>query len=197
VDAVMHGADGLLAGAHPGLIAVIHSSLHPINMQKVAEEAKAHGVDVLDAQMSGGPQGVSSKTLCLMVGGDPAVFEKCRPILETTASNMHFMGPLGMGAATKVAQNTMTALNLLAASEGFRLAEKLGVDLDAFQTVVSDSAAQSHISDRYLSWWAKRDIHWGYYDVLKDALDLAHTYDISLPGAATCMQALAFSMRKA
>src|SRR5581483_8310768 len=44
VDAVMHGPDGVLAGAHPGLVAVIHTSIHPISMQKLAEEAKTHGV---------------------------------------------------------------------------------------------------------------------------------------------------------
>jgi 3-hydroxyisobutyrate dehydrogenase-like beta-hydroxyacid dehydrogenase len=196
VDAVMRGPDGLLAGAHSGLIAVIHSSLHPTNMQKVAQETATHGVEVLDAQMSGGAQGVRTHTLCLMVGGSREAFEKCRPVLETTANNIHFMGPVGMGAATKVAQNTMTALNLLAASEGFRLAEKMGVDLSAFQTVVSDSAAQSHIADAYMGQWSQRSIRWGYYDVLKDALDLAHAHDITLPGAAACMQALAFSMRK-
>lgn len=193
VDAVLHGPNGLLAGAHPGLIAAIHSSLHPLNMQKVADEARTHGVEVLDAQMSGGAVGVEARTLCFMVGGDAALLEKCRPVLETTAGNIYLLGGIGMGAATKIAQNTMTAMYLLAASEGFRLAERAGVDLEVFQEVVRTSSAQSHVADTFLDGRARQDIHWGYYTFLRDALDLGHAYDVSLPGAAACMQALAHS----
>ena len=191
VDEVMHGPDGLLAGAHPGLIVVIHSSLHPENMKEVAAEAKSHGVEVLDAQMSGGAVGVRAHELCLMVGGDSATLEKCRPVLETTAANIYLLGSVGMGAVTKIAQNTMTAQHLLAASEGFRLAEKAGVDIEVFQQVVRTSAAQSHVADVYLDFWSQRDVRWSYFGILWNALDLGHTYDITLPGAAACMQALA------
>jgi len=196
VEAVLHGPDGLLAGAHPGLIAAIHSSVHPVNMQRIAAEAKEHGVDVLDAQMSGAARGVEAHSLCFMVGGDPAVLEKCRPVLETTAGSIYLLGDVGMGAATKIAQNTMTAMHLLSAIEGFRLAEKAGVDLDVFQEVVRTSFAQSQVADTYLHGRGTRDASWVYYHVLRDALDLGHAYDVPLPGAAACMQALAHSRRK-
>lgn len=191
VDAVMHGPDGLLAGAHPGLIAAIHSSVHPDYMKRIAETAKTHGVEVLDAQMSGGAVGVEGHTLCIMVGGDPKTLEQCRPILETTAGHVYLMGSMGMGAVTKIAQNTMTAEYLMAASEGFRLARAAGVDVEVFQEVVRTSAAQGHVADVYLEQRGIRDLEWMYYHVLWDALDLAHTYDFTLPGAATCLQALA------
>jgi 3-hydroxyisobutyrate dehydrogenase-like beta-hydroxyacid dehydrogenase len=192
----MGGEDGLLAGAHPGLIAVIHSSIHPTHMIKVAEQAKAHGVDVLDAQMSGGALGVEDRSLCFMVGGDAELLEKCRPVLESTAGNIYLMGGIGMGAVTKIAQNTMTAMHLLSASEGFRIAQSAGVDLEVFQEVVRTSAAQSNVADAYLHRRGTRDVSWMYYHVLRDALDLGHAYDITLPGAAACMQALAHSLRK-
>ncbi len=195
MDAVLHGPDGLLAGAHPGLIATIHTSLHPANMERVAEEAKKVGIEVLDAQMSGGAQGVVARTLCFMVGGNPDTLAACRPVLETTAANIYLLGGVGMGAVTKVAQNTMTALHLLAASEGFRLAEKAGVDIEVFQEVVRTSAAQSHVGDIFLGGRGQSDLHWEYYEVLRDALDLGHLYDIDLPGAAACMQALAHAPR--
>jgi 3-hydroxyisobutyrate dehydrogenase-like beta-hydroxyacid dehydrogenase len=101
-----------------------------------------------------------------------------------------------MGAVTKIAQNAMTAINLLAATEGFRLAEKAGVDLEVFQEVVRTSFAQSQVADTYLHGRGTRDAAWVYYHVLHDALDLGHSYDITLPGAATCMQALSHSLRK-
>ena len=196
VDAVMHGPDGLLAGAHPGLIALIHTSLHPVHMQSVAEEAKTHGIETLDAQMSGGWTSAVDRKLCLMVGGDPSLLERCRPVLETTATSIYTVGGVGMGAAAKIAQNLITAQYLLAASEGFRLAEKAGVDLEVFQEIVRTSSAQSWVADDYLSFWGARDRPWMYHSVLWEALELGHSYDISLPGAATCMQALAHSIRK-
>ena len=195
VEAVMHGPDGLFAGARPGLIVAIHSSVHPEYMKRIAEEAKQHGVEVLDAQMSGGSTGVEGRTLCFMVGGDVKTLDKCRPVLESTAGNIYLLGGVGMGAVTKIAQNTMTALYLLASSEGFRLAQKAGVDLEVFQEVVRTSSAQSAVADTYLHGRGTRSAAWVYYDVLHDALDLGHAYDIALPGAAACMQALAHSLR--
>jgi 2-hydroxy-3-oxopropionate reductase len=196
VDAVMHGPDGVLAGAHPGLTIVILTSIHPTQMQQLADEARGLGVDLLDVQMSGGVGGVVNRNTCLMVGGDAAVLERCRPVLESTAGSIYLMGGVGMGAVTKIAQNTITATYLMAVEEGFRLAGKAGVDLEVFQEVVRTSSAQSYVGDKYLREWGNRGATWMYVDVLRDALDLGHTYDESLPGAATCMQALAHSLEK-
>ena len=196
VNAVVQGPDGLLAGAHPGLIAVIHTSIHPRQMQHLAEAASTHGVRVLDAQMSGGVGGVVKRTMCLMVGGEPDVLERCRPVLETTASSIYLLGGVGMGAVTKIAQNTITATYLMAANEGFRLAAKAGVDLEVFQEVVRTSSAQSYVADKFLAEWGGREASWMYYDVLRDALELGHDCDISLPGAAACMQALSHGLTK-
>jgi 2-hydroxy-3-oxopropionate reductase len=196
VDAVLEGPDGLLAGAHPGLIAAIHSSLHPARMREIATRAGGHGVEVLDAQMSGAARGAEARGLTFMVGGDAAALERCRPVLETTAAHVYLLGGVGMGSVTKIAQNTMTAINLLAAVEGFRLAERAGVNLELFQDVVRGSFAQSQVADTYLHGRGSKDLAWVYYHVLRDALDLGRTYDISLPGAAACMQALAHGLRK-
>jgi 3-hydroxyisobutyrate dehydrogenase-like beta-hydroxyacid dehydrogenase len=196
VDAVMQGPDGVLAGGHAGLTLVVHTSLHPAHMQRIGDDAKAHGIEVLDAQMSGGWTGAQAGKTCLMVGGDAAVLERCRAVLETTAGSIHHVGGIGMGAVAKIAQNLITAQCLLAASEGFRLAEKGGVDLEVFQDIVRTSSAQGWVADDYLYFWASRDRPWMYYSVLWEALDLGHSYDISLPGAATCMQALSHSLRK-
>ncbi|HEY3117752.1 MAG TPA: NAD(P)-dependent oxidoreductase [Chloroflexota bacterium] len=196
VEMVLHGPDGLLAGGHPGLTVVIHTSMHPTKMEAIAAEIKSHGIDVLDAQMSGGTQGVESKTLCIMCGGDRSTLEKVRPVLETTGGNIFLLGGMGMGAVTKILQNTMTAEHLLAASEGFRLAAAAGVDVEVFQEVVQTSAASSHVADVFLHGRGQQDASWAYYPILRNALDLAHKYDITLPGAATAMQALAHSLRK-
>lgn len=194
VDAVLDGPDGVLAGAHPGLTVMVQTSLHPLHMQTVAKKIEERGVQVLDAQMSGGWQGAVARKTCLMIGGDPALLEQWRPVLATTASHIYLVGGIGMGALAKVAQNLITAQYLMAASEGFRLAGQGGVDLEMFQEIVRTSSAQSWVADDYLNFWGNRPRPWMYYSVLEEALDLGHTYDVSLPGAATCMQALAHSI---
>lgn len=196
VDAVLHGDDGLLAGASLGKIVVIHSSLHPDNMRKVGEEVEGRGLRLLDAQMSGGERGVRDHTLCLMIGGEKDVYERCLPILKTTGKDIFHMGPIGAGALTKVAQNTITAMHLAVATEGFRFAEKAGIDLRAFDEVVRVSAAQSHVADYWLDGWATRDTRWGYYEVLENALSIGRQIDAPLPVAALCQQLLATMLRK-
>ena len=165
-------------------------------MRRVAAEAKTHGVDVLDVQMSGGRGGVADQKTCLMVGGEAAVLERCRPVLETTAGNIYFMGAVGTGALTKVAQNMITAMYLAAANEGFRFAQAVGIDLEMFQDVVRTSSAQSYVADKYLREWGNRSSTWMYHQVLWDALDLGHAHDVPLPNAATALQALAHGLEK-
>ena len=190
IEALMHGPDGLLAGSHPGSIWAIHSSLHQRNMVKVAEEAKAHGVRVLDAQFSGGATGARQRRLCFMVGGDPELLEECRPVLETTAGHIFLLGEVGAGALTKNVQNMMQALNLLAAGEGFRLMEQAGVDLELFQEVVRTTGAQSLVGDAYLHQWGQREVPWVYALAIENALDVAQGYNLSLPLAASGLQAM-------
>jgi 3-hydroxyisobutyrate dehydrogenase-like beta-hydroxyacid dehydrogenase len=188
IEAVMRGPDGILAGSHPGLIWAIHSSLHPRNMQKVAEEAAEHGVAVLDAQFSGGAGGARNRSLTFMVGGDPDVLEQCRPVLETTAGHIFVLGGVGAAALTKNVQNVMQAINLLAAGEGFRLVKSAGVDLEVFQEVVRTTGAQSLVGDAYLHQWGLRPVPWVYALAIQNALDVARTYDLDLPVAAAGLQ---------
>lgn len=195
MEAVMRGPDGLLAGSHLGLIWAIHSSLHPRNMEKVAEEAKAHGVAVLDAQFSGGATGARKRTLTFMVGGEPEVLEQCRPVLATTAGHIFVLGGVGAAAITKNVQNMMQALNLIAAGEGFALMKSAGVDLEVFQEVVHHTGAQSLVGDAYLHQWGLRPVPWVYSLETEYALDVARSYGIDLPLAAAGLEVMGPSDR--
>ncbi|HZT06114.1 MAG TPA: NAD(P)-dependent oxidoreductase [Chloroflexota bacterium] len=194
VNAVLDGPDGLLSGAHAGLVVAIQTSLHPSDMEAAAKRIAARGAHALDAQMSGGWTSAVKRKTCLMVGGDVTLLERCRPVFETTASHIFHVGDVGKGAVAKVAQNLITAQYLMAASEGFRLAGKGGVDLGVFQEIVRASSAQSWVADDYLSFWGNRPRPWMYYSVLEEALDLGRTFDVALPGAATASQALSHSL---
>jgi 3-hydroxyisobutyrate dehydrogenase-like beta-hydroxyacid dehydrogenase len=147
VRAAIFSEDGILAGAPSGATIIIHSTIHPKTAIEVGERAKDRGVHVLDCQMTGARTGALARKLLFMVGGDADVLEKCRPVLMASAAHIIHMGPLGMGAVTKAAQQAITVVNLLAATEGIRLAQKGGVDLDAFFEVLRLSTGQSYVID--------------------------------------------------
>jgi len=198
VEAVTLGEGGVLSGAKPGSVVAIHSTVHPKTVRKVAELAKARGVDVLDAQVSGGERGAQAKTLCYMVGGDKALFERCRPVFATSGANIFHLGELGAGAIAKLAHNLIVYVNMLAASEGMRLAEKAGLDLQALQEVVRAGAGQSRVAD---NWAQQRRLKDSYttgpqglmqlmHKDLRLALELGHDIGLPLPGAALTQQLL-------
>ena len=196
VEAALLGEGGVFSGAKRGSIIAIHSTVHPRTVRKLAEQAAAKGLTLIDAEVSGGERGAIAKSLCYMVGGDRAAFERCRPIFATSGANIFHLGDLGSGAITKLAHNLIVYVNMLAASEGMRLAEKAGVYLKSMEQVVQAGAAQSRVAD-----------HWSQQSNLKDtytsgsrglmelihkdlrlALELGHDLGLSLPGAALTQQ---------
>jgi len=198
VEAALLGEGGALSAAKRGSIIVIHSTVHPRTVRKLAEQAAAKGVTLIDAEVSGGERGAIAKTLCYMVGGDKAAFERCRPIFATSGANIFHLGALGSGAITKLAHNLIVYVNMLAASEGMRLAEKAGVDLKSMEQVVHAGAAQSRVADH---WSQQRKLKDSYtsgprglmelmHKDLRLALELGHDLGLSLPGAALTQQML-------
>ena len=196
VEAVTLGEGGVLSGAKPGSIIAIHSTVHPKTVRKIAELAKARGMDVIDAQVSGGERGAQAKTLCYMVGGDKALFERCRPVFATSGANIFHLGDLGAGAIAKLAHNLIVYVNMLAASEGMRLAEKAGLDLKALQDVVHVSAGQSRVADNWLQQRRLKEVYTSgpqglmqlIHKDLRLALELGHDLGLPLPGAALTQQ---------
>jgi 3-hydroxyisobutyrate dehydrogenase-like beta-hydroxyacid dehydrogenase len=196
VEAVLLGEGGALSGAKRGSVIAIHSTVHPGTVRKLAEQAAAKGVTLIDAAVSGGERGAIAKSLCYMVGGDKAAFEKCRPIFATSGANIFHLGELGSGAITKLAHNLVVYVNMLAASEGMRLAEKAGVDLKSMEQVVHTGAAQSRVADH---WSQQRQLQDTYtngarglmqliHKDLRLALEFGHDLGLSLPGAALTQQ---------
>ncbi|HEX4208824.1 MAG TPA: NAD(P)-binding domain-containing protein, partial [Candidatus Binataceae bacterium] len=158
VEAVLLGEGGALSGAARGSIIALHSTVHPRTVRRLAEQSAAKGVTLIDAEVSGGERGAIAKSLCYMVGGEQAAFEKCRPIFATSGANIFHLGELGAGAITKLAHNLIVYVNMLAASEGMRLAQSAGVKLETMQQVVHAGAAQSRVAD-----------HWSQQRNLKDS----------------------------
>jgi 3-hydroxyisobutyrate dehydrogenase-like beta-hydroxyacid dehydrogenase len=199
VQAVTFQEGGVLATAKPGTVIAIHSTVHPRTVRSVAALAQAKGITVIDAEVSGGARGAYGKTLCYMVGGDKEAFEKCRPLFATSGANIFHLGELGAGAITKLAHNLIVYVNMLAASEGMKLAQMAGVDLAAMEQVVHAGAAQSRVADH----WSQQGKLAATYTTgppgltqlihkdLRLALELGHDLGLSLPGAALTQQLIA------
>jgi 3-hydroxyisobutyrate dehydrogenase-like beta-hydroxyacid dehydrogenase len=144
VDAVLGGRDGLLTAMTSGTVLVC-STIALSELLAIAERARAHGVTVIDSPVSGGVSGADAGTLTLLCGGDAAVFETQRPLLQAMGANVFHMGPLGAGLVAKVANNLIIGVGRLAIGEAFAMAKQAGVPLDRLYHTLRTCTADSWI----------------------------------------------------
>jgi 3-hydroxyisobutyrate dehydrogenase/2-hydroxy-3-oxopropionate reductase len=140
VSAVYRGPDGLLAGARRGTVLVDLSTVTPDVIRSLEADARATGAGILDAPVSGSVALATSGQLTLMVGGTVEDLERARPALEPLAKTIVHVGPLGSGAAMKLAVNTVIFGLNQAVAEGLVLAEAAGIDRALAYGVIADSA---------------------------------------------------------
>jgi 3-hydroxyisobutyrate dehydrogenase len=147
VEEVLGGDTGVLAGmAEGGImrgIIAIHSTVHPDTCQRLAESAAAKGVSLIDAPVSGGAPAVAEKRLLVMVGGDPEIVERCRPVFETYANPVIHLGGLGSGQVAKLLNNLMFTANLANAKTTLELGEALGVNTSSLSDILTRGSASS------------------------------------------------------
>lgn len=146
---VLLGDDGVLAGAAPGSLIVLHSTIGVSTCRQVAAAAAAEQVAVVDAAVSGAAERSEAGTLSLMVGGDDADVARAMPLFEVVGSEIFHMGALGMGQATKQCNNLMSLANIHVVEEALRLARELGIDEGRMREVAAASTGDS---------WALRNI---------------------------------------
>jgi 3-hydroxyisobutyrate dehydrogenase-like beta-hydroxyacid dehydrogenase len=140
VEDVYAGPDGLLAGARPGNVLVDLSTVTPDTIRSFEARARDAGAGILDSPVSGSVSLAGSGQLTLMVGGTAEDLERARPVLESLAKTIVHVGPLGAGAAMKLAVNTVIFGLNEALAEGLVLAEAAGIDREVAYGVLADSA---------------------------------------------------------
>ena len=133
----------IIAAVPAGALMIDCSTIDVASSCIAHELAKGRGLDVVDAPVSGGTTGAKAATLTLMLGGTEQAVARARPILEKVGSKVVHCGEAGMGQAAKICNNMMAGINMVAASEGFALAERLGLSAQALFDVVSTSSGQS------------------------------------------------------
>jgi 3-hydroxyisobutyrate dehydrogenase-like beta-hydroxyacid dehydrogenase len=140
-EAVVLGADGIAAAARAGLIVGVASTVSPRTMQKIAGKLAGSGITLLDMPITRGEPAAEAGKLLVMVGGDSDAFAACKPALSSFASSIYHVGELGAGQVGKMVNNLILWACISANHEGFKLAEKLGVDPERLRTALIDSSA--------------------------------------------------------
>ena len=149
---VVCGEQGVLAGAHNGMVLVDHTTASAGVARELSALAAEQGVGFMDAPVSGGQAGAENGQLTIMAGGDEAVFDLVRPILSCYSRMLRLMGPVGSGQLTKMVNQICIGGLLQGLSEAMHFAQQAGLDGDAVVSVISKGAAQSwQMENRYRS----------------------------------------------
>ncbi|MFL5620040.1 MAG: NAD(P)-dependent oxidoreductase [Gemmatimonadaceae bacterium] len=146
VDAVLDGADGLLAGLARGAVLVDCTSGDPATSRRIATRLAERGIGFLDAPVSGGTIGAEQGTLTVMVGGDPTLLERVKPVLETFGRKIVHCGDVGAGDALKAVNNALLAIHVWSTAEGLVALAKAGVSADVALDVINASSGRSNAS---------------------------------------------------
>jgi 3-hydroxyisobutyrate dehydrogenase len=136
------GTGGIVERAPEGALLIDSSTIDVTTAREVAAAAQARGLAMVDAPVSGGVGGAQGGTLTFMVGGPDEAFARARPILEAMGKTIVHAGGAGNGQAAKICNNMVLGISMIAVSEGFVLAEKLGLDAQKLFDISSKSSGQ-------------------------------------------------------
>ncbi len=189
VEKTALGENGIIEGAHKGLIFVDNSTIKPASARRIAEELAKKDVLALDAPVSGGDIGARNATLTIMVGGDASALEKAMPVFQAMGKTITHVGDAGAGQVAKAANQIMVAAQMVAMGELLVFSKKAGVDPRKVVDAIKAGAAQCWSLDvkppRLFD--GNRQPGFKAHMQLKDmkiVLDTAKEFDIPISGAA-------------
>jgi 3-hydroxyisobutyrate dehydrogenase len=136
------GEMGVLDSANAGTLLIDSSTIDVESARVIAAAAEAKGLLMVDAPVSGGVGGAQGATLTFMVGGSDRAFERAKSILEVMGKTIVHAGGAGNGQAAKICNNMILGISMIAVSEAFVLAEKLGLDAQKLFDISSKSSGQ-------------------------------------------------------
>jgi 3-hydroxyisobutyrate dehydrogenase len=178
VEAVALGEQGLLAGLAAGKAYFDLSTNSPALVRKIHEIFKQRGIHMLDAPVSGGPQGAASRKLAIWVGGEKAAFDKHKAVLDAIGDQARYIGPIGSATVAKLVHNMSGYAIVCALAETFAMGVKAGVEpLALWEAVRQGAAGRRYTFDALINQWLP-----GKYDPPDFALKLAHK-DVGLATA--------------
>ncbi|GGC60160.1 2-hydroxy-3-oxopropionate reductase [Siccirubricoccus deserti] len=175
VESVIYGEDGLIAGAHPGMAYFDLSTNSQDLVRRIHDDMAPKGAAVFDAPVSGGPHGAASGKLAIWVGGDKALYEKLKPVLDSFGDKASYIGPIGSATVAKLVHNLSGYAIQTVMAETFTMGVKAGMDPIELWKAIREGALGrrrtfDRIADQYLI---------NHYDPPAFALKLAYK-DVSL-----------------
>jgi 3-hydroxyisobutyrate dehydrogenase len=176
VRQVVLEVDGLLANLAPGSIIAVSSTAKPDTVKALDEQAKAHGVAILDAPICRGRFAADDGTLLALVGSKPDVVERGRAIYRCFCSDYAHLGEVGHGQVGKTMNNLLLWINAVGLIEAGRLAETTGIDLVKLRAALLISSGASDA----LKEWDMVSFTWALKD-MQIVADLADKAGLSLP----------------
>ncbi len=150
VEAVLHGENGMLEALRKGAVLIDCTSGDPPTSRSIAAELRQRGVDFIDAPVSGGTTAAKAGSLTVMWGGEAAVFERVRPVVEAFGKKIVHAGPVGSGDALKAVNNALLAVHILSTAEGLAVLVKAGVDPKVALEVINASSGRSNSSENLI-----------------------------------------------
>ena len=142
VELVVLGENGIISGAHPGLIWIDNSTIKPAAARALSQRLAEKGVLSLDAPVSGGDVGARNGTLVVMVGGPAEALEQALPVLQAMGKTITHIGATGAGQVAKAANQIMVAAQMVAMGELLVFSQKAGVDPQKVVEAIKGGAAQ-------------------------------------------------------
>lgn len=147
-----NGQAGLLAELAEGALVIDCSTIAPASAKKVAEAAKARGLAMIDAPVSGGVAGATAGTLTFIVGGDAAALERARPMLQAMGKNIFHMGDAGAGQVAKLCNNMALGVIMAVTGEALALGAAHGLDAKALSQMMAVSTGRSWATEVCNPW---------------------------------------------
>ncbi len=157
VEQVALGDGGLVQSLAPGSLVIDLSTSMPAVSRRIAARLAERRIQFADAPVSGGEAGARTATLAIMVGAEPAVFERCKPVLSTMGKTVVRVGDPGAGNVAKLVNNMIVASTFAVIAEGFALAGKNGVDAQLLYDAIREGWAGSKVLDTSVPAMIKRD----------------------------------------
>ena len=193
VEAVCLGENGLAGGARSGTLVVDMSTIAPASARRIAERLEQHGIDFLDAPVSGGEKGAIEATLTIMAGGSVAAFERARPLLAVMGRSINHMGETGAGQVTKACNQILTGVTVVAVAEAFNFVRKSGVDATKVREALLGGFAYSKILENHSQRMLDRNFKpgfkaWMHQKDMNIVMQEAHRLGLMLPSSAATAQ---------
>jgi 3-hydroxyisobutyrate dehydrogenase-like beta-hydroxyacid dehydrogenase len=194
-EAVICGSQGVLEGSHPGLTLIDMGSVAPETSRTVAERARACGVPMLDAPVTGNPKVASDGKLGIMAGGPRETFDACLPILQAMGVKILHVGENGSGTTLKLINNLIMGVAIQAVAEALVLAQKAGIDPQHVLEITSVGGARTGAMETRGARMIRHDFspHFSASNMYKDlstALRLAEEVGASLPATSIAREML-------